>query len=209
MYARLGPALSTSLALAWVSVAAAQEGAAQEGAAQVAARREAAPRLPRPEPRASATSSAVLSATLLAAFGVGGRFEDSDVNRYGRGLGARVGVSLDRPGVYLGGSLVRFFGDEDGSGEYYTVTLDAEAGYDISLAGGLLFLRPMLALGVAQLATIQPDNAGYPLALHGAPALLLGARRAPLLVSFEARNDVVAGSWSNALTLALGAGAEF
>ena len=194
MAPRSGLALSTSLLLA-TSNAAAEEAATVRTASPVAA--------------SAATPSAALSATLLGAFGAGGRFEDSDVNRYGWGLGARVGVSLERPGVYLGASFLRFLGDEDQSGEYHTLTLDAEAGYDFMLAGGSLFVRPMLALGLAQLASIQSDNAGYPLALHGAPALLIGARLPPLVLTLDARNDVVAGSWSNALTFAFGVGAEF
>jgi hypothetical protein len=189
------------LQLTSIALAGSSEAFAQETAASAATAPPSASGVP-------ASPGAQLSATLLGAFGVGGRLEDSDVNRYGWGVGARVGVSLERPGVYLGGSFVRFLGDEDASGEYYTVTLNAEAGYDFVLAGGTLFLRPMLALGVAQLASIQSDNAGYPLALHGAPALLLGARLSPVLLSLEARNDVIAGSWSNALTFALGAGAE-
>ena len=198
---RFALALSTSLPLvcasvaAWASVARAQE----QETPQAAGSRPAATEAP---------SSAALSATLLGVFGAGGQFEDSDVNRYGWGAGARAGISLERPGIYLGGSFVRFLGGKDGSGEYYTVTLNAEAGYDFMLAGGSLFLRPMLALGIAQLASIQSDNAGYPLALHGAPALLFGARLTPVLLTLEARNDVVAGSWSNALTFALGAGVE-
>ena len=189
----------TSIPLAWQSGAIAQETAAAGATARATAS---------PEPPASA--GAQVSATLLGAYGVSGKFEDSDVNRFGGGVGARVGVSLERPGIYLGGSFLRFLGGEDGSGEYYTVTLNAEVGYDFMLAGGLFFVRPMLALGLAQLASIQSDNAGYPLALHGAPALLFGARLlSPVLLSLEARNDVVAGSWSNALTFALGAGAEF
>lgn len=187
MHSRFSLAVATSLVLAPASSAAAQVTAART--------------LPAP-------SGALPSVTLLGAFGAGGRFEDSDVNRYGWGVGARVGVSLERPGVYLGGSFVRFLGDKDSSGEYYTITLNAEAGYDVMLADGRVFVRPMLALGLAQLASIQSDNAGYPLALHGAPALLFGARLPPLVLTFEARNDVVAGSWSNALTFVLGAGAE-
>jgi len=200
MHSRFVLGWLTSLPLAWQSGASAQEAGAAGASATAPA---SAP------PATPATTGAQVSATLLGAYGVSGKFEDSDVNRFGWGVGARVGVSLERPGIYLGGSFVRFLGGEDGSGEYYTVTLNAEAGYDFMLAGGSLFLRPMLALGVAQLASIQSDNAGYPLALHGAPALLFGARLAPVLLSLEARNDVVAGSWSNALTLALGAGAEF
>ena len=146
--------------------------------------------------------------TALGGYGAGGRFEDSEVNRFGAGFGARAGVSLERPGVYLGLSFVRFLGGEDDSGEFRTSTLDAEAGYDFMLARGLVFLRPALALGVAQVATIQSDNAGYPLAIHGAPGLVIGLRLPPLLLTAEVRNDVVMGSWSNAATFALGAGVE-
>jgi len=160
---------------------------------------------PAPAPARSAT---LLSASLLGAYGAGGQFEGSDVNRFGLGFGARVGVSLERPGVFLGLSFVRYLGGKDSSGEYHTTTLNAEAGYDLLLAQGRVIVRPMLALGIAQVATIQSDNAGYPLAFHGAPGLLVGLKLVPVLLSVEARNDVVAGSWSNALTFMLGAGVE-
>jgi hypothetical protein len=201
MHPRVVLGLSSALSLAGPSTASGLEPVSAAAAAPA----------PAPTPlEAPASSEALVSASLLGVHGVSGKFEDSNVNRFGWGFGARVGVSLERPGIYLGGSFVRFLGGEDDSGEYYTTTLNVEAGYDVMLADGQLFIRPMLALGVAQLATIQSDNAGYPLALHGAPALLVGARLlSPLLLSFEVRNDVVAGSWSNALTFALGAGAEF
>ncbi|HWO12084.1 MAG TPA: hypothetical protein VNN80_21465 [Polyangiaceae bacterium] len=173
--------------------------AADTAALPAATARAAAP----PAPAASSE----LTLSLLGAYGAGGRFEDSDVNRFGFGVGARVGVTLERPGIYLGGSIVRFFGGEDAAGEFHTTTLSAEAGYDFSLAQGSLVVRPMLALGLAQLATIQSDNAGYPLAFHGAPGLLFGLRLAPVWLSVEARNDVVAGSWSNAATVMIAAGA--
>ncbi|HEY3496712.1 MAG TPA: hypothetical protein VGK73_18560 [Polyangiaceae bacterium] len=146
----------------------------------------------------------------LAAFGAGGSVDDDPTNRYGLGFGARAGVTLRRPRLYLGGSLVRFLGEESGTGKHYTATLDFHAGYDLRLVHELLLIRPELALGVAQAVTIQSDNAGYPLAPHVAPGLLAGVRLNPLLVFAEIRGDFVIGSdWSNSFTTLLGAGVIF
>ena len=146
---------------------------------------------------------------LLVAWGAGWKVDDSTLNRYGLGFGARGGVTLGGPRMYFGASFVRFLGDETEGSKVYTVTLDAEIGYELGLAGKLLFLRPMAALGVAQPVTIQPDNEGYPLAFHVAPGLLAGVRVAPLLVSLEVRQDFVASDAGNATSLALGCGAVF
>jgi hypothetical protein len=147
--------------------------------------------------------------SLLGAFGAGGRFEDNPINRYGLGLGLRGGVTLKGSSLYLGGSFIRFFGDEDQSGRFYTSTLDAEVGYDFRLLHDLLVVRPELALGVAQPVTIQADNAGYLLGFHWAPGLLVGMRLPPLLVSAEVRYDVIPDDWSNAVTFVLGGGLVF
>jgi hypothetical protein len=147
--------------------------------------------------------------SLITAFGAGGRFEDNAINRYGLGLGVRVGVTLGAPRLYLGGSFIRFIGGRDQSGEFYTSTLDAEVGYEVRLLDELLVIRPQLGLGVAQTVTIQSDNRGYPLALHGAPGILLGARLSPVLISAEVRRDLVPGEWSNAVTFMFAAGAAF
>jgi hypothetical protein len=147
--------------------------------------------------------------SLLGAYGAGGRFEDNAVNRYGLGFGGRVGVTLKAPNLYLGASFIRFVGGEDRSSRFYTSTLDVELGYDLRLLQGRLVIRPELALGLAQPVTIQPDNAGYPLAVHWAPGLLVGMRLRPILVSAEARRDMVPGNWSSAITFVLGCGVVF
>jgi hypothetical protein len=150
-----------------------------------------------------------MAVSLLAAYGAGGRFEDNAVNRYGFGFGARAGATLKSPRIYLGVSFIRFLGGQDPSGKFYTSTLDAEFGYDIRLLRDLLLIRPELGLGVAQPATIQSDNAGYPLDFHWAPGLLVGFRLAPILISAEFRRDMVPDQWSNAATFMFGAGALF
>jgi len=153
----------------------------------------------------SATESE-LTFSLLGAYGAGGRYQDSAINRYGPGVGARGGITLAAPQLYLGGSFVHFVGGKGDSGEFHTSTLDTELGYDVRLMQGLLVVRPQLALGLAQVVTIQSDNAGYPLAFHWAPGLLLGLRWSPLFASVELRRDLVPGEWSDATSIALGVG---
>ena len=147
--------------------------------------------------------------SLLAAYGAGGRFEDSNVNRYGIGMGLRAGAIVLDEHAYVGISFMRFLGGEDSSGKYYTSTLDAEMGYDFQLFRRLLVIRPLLGLGVAQPVSIQSDNAGYPLGFHFAPGLLVGMRLSPVFVSAGVRRDIVPGQWSNATTITLGVGAVF
>jgi hypothetical protein len=72
-----------------------------------------------------------------------------------------------------------------------------------------IVVRPQLAFGVAQIVTIQSDNAGYPLGYHLAPGALVAVRLPPVLVSAEVRRDMVPGQWPTALTVMLGAGAVF
>jgi hypothetical protein len=145
---------------------------------------------------------------ILGGFGHGGSVDDSSVNRYGPGLGARAGVTLKAPRLYLGGSFVRFLGNEEGGSEYYTATLDALIGYDFRLLREHLLLRPEIGLGVAQAVTIQPDNVGYPLTPHFAPGLLAGLRLSPLLVFAEVRGDLSL-DWANSVTGLIGAGVIF
>lgn len=154
-------------------------------------------------------AEAEIGVSLITAFGAGGRFEDNAINRYGLGFGVRAGVTLGAPRLYLGGSFIRFIGGQDQSGEFYTSTLDAEVGYEFRLLDEILVIRPQLGLGVAQTVTIQSDNEGYPLALHGAPGFLLGVRLAPVIISAEVRRDLVPGEWSNAATFMVAAGAAF
>lgn len=162
-----------------------------------------------PHAQTEGPAEAEIGVSLITAFGAGGRFEDNAINRYGLGLGVRAGVTLGAPRLYLGGSFIRFMGGQDQSGEFYTSTLDAEVGYEFRLVDEIILIRPQLAIGVAQAVTIQSDNEGYPLALHGAPGILLGVRLAPVLISAEVRRDLVAAEWSNAATFMLAAGAAF
>jgi hypothetical protein len=147
--------------------------------------------------------------SLLGAFGLGSNVDDSTVNRYGKGLGLRAGITLKAPRLYLGGSFLRFFGEEDDSGKYYTATFDAHVGYDFRLFDERLLIRPELAFGVAQAVSIQSDNAGYPLTPHLAPGLLAGLRLPPVLVSAEIRRDTVPRDWANSVTFMVGAGVVF
>jgi hypothetical protein len=164
------------------------------------------------EPPASspdAERSTDVEVLLQGAYGAGGHVDDSTINRFGPGIGVRAGVTLKSPRLYFGGTFVRFFGDEDGSGEYYTATLDAHVGYDLRLLRELLVIRPELAFGVAQTVTIQADNAGYPLAAHLAPGLLVGLRLRPLFAFAEVRADLLPSGWSNSVTALAGAGVVF
>jgi hypothetical protein len=150
-----------------------------------------------------------LSASLLAGVGVSGRFQDSTQVHYGLGYGGRAGVTLPAR-LYVGASFVHFRGSDSRSNQVYTNTLDAELGYEFRLLRDLIAIRPQLALGLAQAVTIQSDNAGYPLALHAAPGVWLGLRLRPLLISAEARRDLVFDdSWPSATTVMLGVGVVF
>jgi hypothetical protein len=146
---------------------------------------------------------------LQGAFGFGGNVDDSNVNRYGPGVGARAGVTLKAPRMYVGGSFVRFFGAEDQTGKYYTTTADLHLGYDFRVLDERLLIRPELAGGVAQAVLIQSDNAGYPLTGHLAPGVLVGLRMKPVLAFAQLRYDTVPGEWSNSFTLLVGAGGLF
>jgi hypothetical protein len=116
-------------------------------------------------------------------------------------------VTLDAEGFYLGLSFVRFLGGEDESGKFYTSTLDAELGYEYPFVSELVAVRPMLGFGVAQPVTIQSDNAGYPLAFHLAPGVLVALALSPMTISAEVRQDmVIADEWFGATTFLLGAG---
>ena len=55
-------------------------------------------------------SESQVSVALVAAYGAGTKHEDSNVNRYGLGVGVRAGVTLGTPQLYVGGSFVKFFG---------------------------------------------------------------------------------------------------
>lgn len=150
-----------------------------------------------------------LSASLLAGVGVSGRSQDSTQVHYGFGYGGRAGVTLPAR-VYFGASFVHFAGSDSRSERVYTNTLDAEVGYEFRLLHDLIALRPQLALGVVQAVTIQSDNAGYPLGLHAAPAVLVGLRLRPLLISAEIRRDFVFDDWwPDATTVLFGAGVVF
>jgi hypothetical protein len=148
--------------------------------------------------------------SFLGGFGAGGQSDHSAVNRYGLGLGGRVGRSLKAPSLYLGISLIGFFGGEDQWTEYHTKTVDIEVGYNFRLLRNLAVVRPKLALGIALVDRIQSDNAGrFMPGFHWAPGLLVGMRLSPILVSAEVRRDMLLcswGSWPSAVTLILGCG---
>jgi len=145
--------------------------------------------------------------SILGAVGMGGNVDDSTVNRYGPGVGARGGITLKDPRVHLGGSFVRFFGTEDQTGKYYTNTFDLHLGYDLRFLDDHLLVRPEFAFGAAQAVSIQSDNAGYPLAAHLAPGVLLGLRLKPVLAFAQVRRDIVIGDWANSVSVLFGVGA--
>lgn len=146
------------------------------------------------------------SISLLAGYGAGEQFEDDARNRYGLAFGARAGVTLPAPRLYFGLSFLHFSGYENPSQKVHTSTLDGEFGYEFRLLQERLLIRPELALGVAQAATIQPDNAGYPLGFHWAPGVLLGLRVAPLLITAEYRRDMLASEWPSSNSVLFGCG---
>lgn len=145
------------------------------------------------------------SVTLLGGYGAGERFEDDSMNRYGLALGARAGLTLAAPRLYFGLSFLHYTGYET-SQKRYTNTLDAEFGYEFHLLRGRLLIRPQLALGVAQVVTLQSDNEGYPLGLHWAPGVLVGGRVGPVLLSVEYRRDMIPSEWPSSNTVLFGVG---
>jgi len=155
---------------------------------------------PKPAPQAEHGIS------LLAGYGAGERFEDDTKNRYGFALGARVGLTFAAPRLYLGLSFLHFSGYDEPSQKVHVSTLDGELGYELRLLQDRLLLRPQLLLGLAQPATIQPDNAGYPLAVHWAPGVLLGVRFTPVLFSAEYRRDFIPARWPSAHSVLFGCG---
>jgi len=146
------------------------------------------------------------SVSLLVGYGGGEEFEDDPTNRYGFALGARAGLTLAAPRVYLGLSFVHFNGAEEPHQKVHTNTLDGEFGYELRLLQEHLLIRPQLALGIAQPATIQPDNAGYPLAFHWAPGVLVGVRFAPVLITAEYRRDTMPSDWPSSNSVLFGFG---
>jgi hypothetical protein len=146
------------------------------------------------------------SVSLLAGYGAGERFEDDERNNYGFALGARAGLTLAAPRLYFGLSFLHYSGYEETSQKRYTNTLDAELGYEFRLLRERLLIRPQVALGFAQAVTLQPDNHGYPLALHAAPGVLVGGRVGPVLISLEYRRDMVPDEWPSSNSVLFGAG---
>jgi hypothetical protein len=144
--------------------------------------------------------------SLLAGHGAGERFDDDAKNRYGLALGARAGLTFAAPRVYLGLSFLHFSGYDEPSQRVHVSTLDGELGYELRLLQDRLLFRPQLALGLGQPTTIQPDNAGYPLAFHWAPGVLLGVRFTPVLFSAEYRRDFIPERWPSAHTALFGCG---
>jgi hypothetical protein len=158
------------------------------------------------ESPAKPPAKAEYTLSLLAGYGAGGQFEDDTTNRYGLALGARAGLTLAAPRLYFGLSFLHFGGSQAPSGKHFTNTLDGELGYELRLLQEHLLIRPQLAFGVAQAATIQSDYEGVPLALHMAPGVLVGVRFAPLLVTAEYRHDLVPDSWPSSNTVLFGCG---
>jgi hypothetical protein len=146
------------------------------------------------------------SASLLAGYGAGEQFQDDDRNRYGFALGARAGLTLAAPRLYLGLSFLHFTGYEEMLQERYTNTLDVELGYEFRLLRERLLIRPQMGVGVAQVVSIQSDNSGYPLGLHWAPGVLVGGRVGPVLITVEYRRDMAPGGWPSSNSLLFGAG---
>lgn len=79
------------------------------------------------------------------------------VNPFGVGLGARVGLVLSN--VYLGATVVDFFGGTDGVGTDQSLLFGVEAGYSVHL-GRHVTLRPQLGLGDLILSHTEPPPAG-------------------------------------------------
>lgn len=154
-------------------------------------------------------SRSQVSVALVAAYGAGAKYEDSEVNRYGLGLGVRAGVTFGAPQLYVGGSFVKFFGESAGGAEYYTNTLDAEVGYDFHVLRDDFVIRPQLGFGLAQTVSLVGDAHGYPIAFHWAPGVLAEARLRWVLVSAGGRYDMVPGDWVNAATVLGAVGAVF
>jgi len=146
------------------------------------------------------------SVSLLAGYGAGERFEDDDRNNYGLALGARAGLTLAAPRLYFGLSFLHFSGYKDAWQKRYTMTLDAEFGYDFLLLREHLLIRPQLALGAAAAITAQTDNAGSALPFHWAPGVLVGGRVGPVLISAEYRRDMVTAAWPSSNSVLFGAG---
>jgi hypothetical protein len=157
------------------------------------------------EGSASRPNQTNYNVSLLAGYGAGEQFQDDARNDYGFALGARAGLTLAVPRLYFGISFLHFSGYET-SQKRYTNTLDAEFGYEFRLLREHLLIRPQLALGVAQPVTIQPDNAGYPLALHWAPGVLVGGRVGPVLISVEYRRDMIPDEWPSSNSVLFGVG---
>ena len=146
------------------------------------------------------------SVSLLAGYGAGEQFEDDDRNNYGLALGARAGLTLAAPRLYFGLSFLHFSGYDDTSQKRYTMTLDAELGYEFRLLREHLLIRPQLALGAALAVTAQSDNAGAALPFHLAPGVLVGGCVGPVLVSIEYRRDMVTAEWPSSNSVLFGAG---
>lgn len=81
--------------------------------------------------------------------GYGLDLENSQLNMFGGGIGLRGGYTF-KPGFYLGGQLLYFFGESDvlldSEVSLNLVTLGVEAGYDAIVEP--FILRPSLGLGL-------------------------------------------------------------
>ncbi len=92
----------------------------------------------------------------------GGRYNPSDVGRpgwsvaglvgfgtatvYGFGIGVRGGYTLPQR-IYVGGEFGYYFGGSNGGWGWSTYQLGPEVGYDISIAGAPVLIRPYVGLG--------------------------------------------------------------
>jgi hypothetical protein len=82
---------------------------------------------------------------------IGGGFHDG----FGFGLGARGGYTLPM-NVYLGGSLIYFFGSSVGEFSYSVLSLGVEGGYDFYVSP--VIIRPFLGLGPDFLMVSCPSS---------------------------------------------------
>jgi len=155
---------------------------------------------------AQAPTKTEYSVSLLTGYGAGEQFEDDARNRYGLAIGARAGFTLAAPRLYFGLSFLHFGGYQEPTQEVRMNTFDVECGYEFRLLRERLLIRPQLGLGFAQTATIQPDNAGYPIAFHWTPGVLVGVRFSPVLISAEYRRDIVESAWPSSNSVLLGFG---
>ncbi len=124
-------------------------------------------------------------------------------------LGAQAGLTLPAPRLYFGLSFSHYSGYTDLSQAVHMDALDVEFGYELYPLKERLFIRPQAALGAAQTVTIQSDNAGYPLAFHWAPGVVVGVRVALLLISAEYRREMIPGGWPSSNSVLFGCGLRF